>query len=104
VFVLQVIGISPGGFEDLRTVCENRSLTPIQFSALPEVRIKNQHRSGYLESQAKVRDVPLQRKGKAHFRQKVLWSAIAYNIRVMTTAVIASFPYKFCETFLCVCV
>jgi IS5 family transposase len=30
-------------------------------------------------------------KGSAHFRQKVLWSAIAYNIRVMTAAVIATF-------------
>ncbi|MDR1224323.1 MAG: ISNCY family transposase, partial [Tannerella sp.] len=30
-------------------------------------------------------------KGSAHFRQKVLWSAIAYNIRVMTAAVIAAF-------------
>lgn len=26
-------------------------------------------------------------KGEAHFKQKVLWSAIAYNIRVMTAAV-----------------
>jgi hypothetical protein len=30
-------------------------------------------------------------KGKSHFRQKVLWSAIAYNIRVMTVSVIVSF-------------
>jgi IS5 family transposase len=30
-------------------------------------------------------------KGSAHFRQKVLWSAIACNIRVMTAAVIAAF-------------
>jgi IS5 family transposase len=30
-------------------------------------------------------------KGEAHFRQKVFWSAIAYNIRVMTAAVIATF-------------
>jgi IS5 family transposase len=30
-------------------------------------------------------------KGKSHFRQKVLWSAIAYNIRVMTASVIAAF-------------
>jgi IS5 family transposase len=29
-------------------------------------------------------------KGKSHFRQKVFWSAIAYNIRVMTAVVIAS--------------
>jgi IS5 family transposase len=30
-------------------------------------------------------------KGEAHFRQKVFWSAVAYNIRVMTAAVIAAF-------------
>jgi IS5 family transposase len=30
-------------------------------------------------------------KGKSHFRQKVLWSAIAYNIRVMTAAIIVAF-------------
>ncbi len=30
-------------------------------------------------------------KGEAHFKQKVLWSAIAYNIRVMTAIVLASF-------------
>jgi IS5 family transposase len=30
-------------------------------------------------------------KGSAHFQQKVLWSAIACNIRVMTAAVIAAF-------------
>lgn len=29
-------------------------------------------------------------KGEQHFKQKVLWSAIAYNIRVMTAAVLAS--------------
>jgi len=28
-------------------------------------------------------------KGEAHFNQKVLWSTIAYNIRVMTAAVVA---------------
>lgn len=28
-------------------------------------------------------------KGEAHFKQKVLWSVIAYNIRVMTAAVLA---------------
>jgi len=28
-------------------------------------------------------------KGEVHFRAKVLWSAIAYNIRVMTGAVLA---------------
>lgn len=28
-------------------------------------------------------------KGEAHFKQKVLWSVIAYNIRVMTAAVVA---------------
>ena len=28
-------------------------------------------------------------KGEAHFAQKVLWSAIAYNVRVMTAAVLA---------------
>lgn len=28
-------------------------------------------------------------KGEAHFKQKVLWSAIAYNIRVMTAAMVA---------------
>ena len=27
-------------------------------------------------------------KGESHFRQKVLWSSIAYNIRVMTAAVL----------------
>jgi IS5 family transposase len=30
-------------------------------------------------------------KGKSHFKQKVLWSAIAYNIRVMTSIVIVAF-------------
>jgi len=30
-------------------------------------------------------------KGEEHFKQKVLWSAIAYNIRVMTAAVVAAF-------------
>src|ERR1022692_250719 len=28
-------------------------------------------------------------KGEAHFKQKVMWSVIAYNIRVMTAAVVA---------------
>ncbi len=27
-------------------------------------------------------------KGEAHFKQKVLWSVLAYNIRVMTAAVV----------------
>ena len=27
-------------------------------------------------------------KGEAHFKQKILWSAIAYNIRVMTAAMV----------------
>jgi IS5 family transposase len=30
-------------------------------------------------------------KGESHFKQKVLWSAIAYNIRVMTSTVIVAF-------------
>ena len=30
-------------------------------------------------------------KGEVHFKQKVLWSAIAYNIRVMTVSVLATF-------------
>ncbi|MDR2692334.1 MAG: ISNCY family transposase [Dysgonamonadaceae bacterium] len=30
-------------------------------------------------------------KGKSHFKQKVLWSAIAYNIRVMTATLIVAF-------------
>jgi IS5 family transposase len=28
-------------------------------------------------------------KGESHFKQKVLWSVLAYNIRVMTAAVVA---------------
>ncbi|SCC47426.1 transposase, IS5 family [Chitinophaga costaii] len=28
-------------------------------------------------------------KGEAHFKQKILWSVLAYNIRVMTAAVVA---------------
>jgi IS5 family transposase len=30
-------------------------------------------------------------KGKSHFKQKILWSAIAYNIRMMASIVIVAF-------------
>lgn len=33
-------------------------------------------------------------KGETHFKAKVLWSAIAYNIRVMTTLVISNFSLE----------